>query len=539
VVLTTLSRPAGLDDRLPGTARPRRWRALLHRSWPGLVTALVLSVVYGATLQRSTGNAFSVDTTKFELVGRALGTPHPPGYPLYTVLDALAVRVVPFGSDALRVNLLSAVCAVLACLVVVAILRELDQPPVLQAGGAIALGLLPAFWQDAVVAEVYTLSALFLVTVLACVLRYERTRHRAWLRVAVLVFALSFAHATSDVLLVPGLVLYLLLRRPWWLLHPRELLVLAPTGAALALLPYLYLPWRTAVAGNSWVETRVYDRHSFWAAVTGAQFGDRMFEVPTQVVRAVRLPVLGDAALAQLGPLLALAAVGLVVLAVRRTWLAVLTLTWVVGTAWFVLRYLVEDWTTLLLPVWLLAGLWALVGVGAAVTLVPQRRRPLVAALVAVVLPVAALVHGYAGADRRGPDPQVAVDAAVAAVPDGSLVFTGSLEARQQFAYRLLPDDLGLRRRVWAAEGGDHGGRPDQAVVVLREYCAPVAAPWAWPWHEQLASPTVPRGLHTFVFGQEYAGQVQDQGYRVRPVSGPLFSVDCRSSTGRGDEGPR
>jgi len=539
VSLTTLLPPARAGDRATGTPDRRRRAPLLHRSWPSLVTALVLSVVYGATLQRGTGNAFSVDTTKFELVGRALGTPHPPGYPLYTVLDALAVRVVPFGSDALRVNLLSAVCAVLVCLAAVQVLGELGQPPALQAGGSVALGLLPALWQDAVVAEVYTLSALFLAAVLLCLLRYERTHHRAWLRAAVLVFALSFAHATSDVLLVPGLLLYLLLRRPWWLLHPRELLVLAPTSAALALLPYLYLPWRTAVAGNSWVETRVYDRHSFWAAVTGAQFGDRMFEVPATVVRTVRLPVLADAATAQLGPLLALAGVGLVVLALRRTWVAVLTLAWAGGTAWFVLRYLVEDWPTLLLPVWLLAGLWALVGVDAAVRRVPSRRRALVAAVVAVVLPLAALLHGYGAADRRGPDPQRAVDAAVAAVPDGSLVFTGSLEARQQFAYRLLPDDLGLRRRVWAAEGGDHGGRPDQAVVILREYCAPVAGSWAWPWHEQLASPTVPRGLHTFVFGREYAGQVQDQGYRVRPVSGELSSVDCRPGSGRRGDGPR
>lgn len=530
-VLTTLLRPsADLDaDRAGRTTGldGRRGAGRISRWWPSLLNALLVSLVYGCTLQRSTGNAFSVDTTKFELVGRALGTPHPPGYPLYTLISAAAVRLVPFGSDALRVNLLSAVFAVLSCVVVVTVLRELGLPSALQAGGATAFGLLPALWQDAVVAEVYTFSALFLVTVLACLLVYERTRRRAWLRAAVLVFALSFAHATSDVLLVPGLALYLLLRRPWWLLHPRELLVLLPTSAGLALLPYAYLPWRTAVAGNSWVETRVYDRHSMWAAMTGAQFGDRMWQVPTDVVRAVRLPVLTAEAVTQLGPLLLLAAVGLVVLALRRTWVAVLTLAWAGVTTWFVLRYLVEDWITLLLPVWLVIALWVLVGVHACVRAVPAQWRTATAVVVAVALPLAALLHGYAAADRRGPDPQRVVDAAVAAVPDGSVIFTGTLEGRQQLAYRLLPDDLGLRRRIWGAEGGDHSGRPGQAVANLRDYCSAAPGPWAWPWHEQLASPTVPRRLATFVLGDDYATQVREAGVAVRPTGGHLYAVDC------------
>jgi hypothetical protein len=79
----------------------------------------VLSVVYGRTVQRSTGNQFSVDTTKFDYLGLVLGTAHPPGYPLYTMLNAAFVHIVPWGSVALRANLLSAVFAILACLVAV------------------------------------------------------------------------------------------------------------------------------------------------------------------------------------------------------------------------------------------------------------------------------------------------------------------------------------------------------------------------------------------------------------------------------------
>jgi hypothetical protein len=77
---------------------PRRSRmARLLIAWPYIVPLLVLSVVYGRTVQRSTGNHFSVDTTKFDYLGLVLGTAHPPGYPLYTMLNAAFVRIVPWG----------------------------------------------------------------------------------------------------------------------------------------------------------------------------------------------------------------------------------------------------------------------------------------------------------------------------------------------------------------------------------------------------------------------------------------------------------
>jgi hypothetical protein len=365
-----------------------------------------------------------------------------------------------------------------------------------------------------------------MVAVLACVLRYERSGRRAWLRAGLLLFALSFAHATSHVFLVPGLVIYLGARHPRWLFRPRELVTLLPAGALLALAPYAYLPWRTAVAGDTWLETRVYDLHSLWAAMTGAQFGNRMFEVPWQVVGSERLPALAGAAVGQLGPLVALTALGLLVLARQQPLVAVLTAAWVLGTAGFVLTYLVDDWLTLLLPVWLVLALWTLVGVHRYVRAAGSWSRP-VAVLVAVALPLAALVSGYDRADRSGPDPQREVDAAVAALPDGALVFTSSLEVRQQFVYRLLPDGYGLRHQVWAAEGSDYTATSDGMVFWLTAYCLPGTGPWEWPWHEQPAAPSVPRDLRTFVYGDGYAGQVSGQGFRVRHVDGQLYAVGC------------
>ena len=278
----------------------------------------MLSVVYGRTVQRTTGNYFSVDTTKFDYLGLVLGTAHPPGYPLYTMLDAAMVRLVPAGSVALRANLISAVFAILTCVLAVCVLRQLGVRSVLAAGGATALGMVLPFWGYAVVAEVYSLTTLFIVAVLACILCFEATGRRGWLRAGVLVFALSFSHATSNVLLVPGLLVYLAARRPAWLLRPRELGTLLPVGALLALVPYAYLPWRTAVGGSTYLDTRVTDLSSFWLVVSGARYGGQMFGVPLREVYRQRLPELGSVAVGTFGPLLLAGAVGLLVLVAAR-----------------------------------------------------------------------------------------------------------------------------------------------------------------------------------------------------------------------------
>jgi hypothetical protein len=205
-----------------------------------------------------------------------------------------------------------------------------------------------------------------------------------------------------------------------------------------------------------------------------------------------------------------------------------------------VLTYQVDDWLTLLLPVWLVLALWTLVGLHACLGLrrlgLTGRRAAVATVVVALVLPVAALVSGYTGADRSGPDPQRGVDAAVAALPEGSLVFTPDLEVRQQFVYRLLPDGSGTRRRTWASEGSNHSGAPEGAVYWIELYCAPEEGPWWWPWFEQPAVSSVPRGLQTFLYGDDYATRVAAQGFAVERVRGQLHRFDCsRGGSGAAD----
>jgi len=260
-----------------------------------------------------------------------------------------------------------------------------------------------------------------------------------------------------------------------------------------------------------------------------ARFGHQMFAVPLDQILSDRLPELWTAALGQLGPFLAVSALGLVVLARKRSLIAAVTAAWAVCTAVFALGYQVGDWETFLLPAWLMLALWSIVGLARCITAAGIMAKSL-AVVGAVALPLTALITGYSEADRSGHDPQPGVDAAVAAVPDDSLIFTRDYETRHQFDYRLLPDGLGVRRNVWAAKGAIYSPVPDQMVYQLRQYCASDRGVWVWPVQEQPLAPSVPRGLKTFVYGDRYAKQVRGRGFTVDHVEGELYSFQCPAS---------
>src|SRR5258708_548669 len=72
------------------------------------IAFVVVTLVYLATMMP--GPAF-MDTGEFQTVTYVLGVAHPTGYPLYTILGKIFGTLVPIGSWAYRMNLLSVLCA--------------------------------------------------------------------------------------------------------------------------------------------------------------------------------------------------------------------------------------------------------------------------------------------------------------------------------------------------------------------------------------------------------------------------------------------
>jgi hypothetical protein len=164
------------------------WRGRAAQSdWThaGLV-AIGLFILYAITAPYTVALE---DDGLFILSGYFLGVEHPPGFPLHTLLAKL-FTLLPFGSVAYRVHLLSAFFGALSCALLWMCARELAGQRLPAYLAAFGLGFSPAFWSQSLIAEVYTLNAFFFLLLALLGLRRE-ARLLPWMA---LCFGLSLSN---------------------------------------------------------------------------------------------------------------------------------------------------------------------------------------------------------------------------------------------------------------------------------------------------------------------------------------------------------
>jgi len=215
-----------VGSRPPATASPPAsapaGRFLLRDYAAALLVFIVALGVYIYTLCPSTAMEDSGELITGAIV---FGVPHPPGYPLWSFCGFILSHLLPVGNDAWRINVSSAIFgaaanAVLALLVSHSgrrMIREIDpnQPDRekwLPFCGAVAAGLILGFssvmWSQAVIAEVFTLNALFITLVLLCFYRWmAETTRTGWLEAAIFVFCLGLTHHHTLIFISPAFLL--------------------------------------------------------------------------------------------------------------------------------------------------------------------------------------------------------------------------------------------------------------------------------------------------------------------------------------------
>ncbi|MGE5262494.1 MAG: protein O-mannosyl-transferase family [Acidobacteriota bacterium] len=240
-----------------------RWTA-------GLAAGAVAGLVYLRTLAPTiTWRNSGADSGDLATAAFTLGIPHPPGYPLYTLLAA-AFAHLPFGEPARNVGLFSALAATGAVVMFYrAIMVLLSaggrtgwQHEIIAASITLTLAFSPLFWSQATIAEVYALEALLVAALLTTLLSDIGPR----LEIAAALFGLGFAHHYSIALLVPTALLLLsdsrLTRQR---IMSASLLFLAP------LFLYAYLPIRAATDPPvNWGDPRTPDR--LWWVLTAEPY---------------------------------------------------------------------------------------------------------------------------------------------------------------------------------------------------------------------------------------------------------------------------
>ena len=407
-------------------AAPRAWR------WLGpLFVLAALLPVYLLTLPNAVGQA---DTFEFQVVAPQLGLAHPTGYPLFLLLGKL-FTLIPLNTVAWRLNVAVMVYGLAAACLLFGLGYRLRARGEVAVVTAVTLGLIPIFWSQAIEAEVYTLHALFVVAALFVMREIGDWRlgigdwgnpshtptpaHPLSRSPMLLAFLLGLAitnHLTTTFLL-PAAGLTLLFsgyfRRKSLIAHLQSLLLLA-LAFALPLLLYAYLPLRwTAVHHEPMGLSRFVD----W--VIGGRFQGALqwrawLDDPT------RYEVVGRIYLSNWGWVnLAIAALGLITLFVRRWQFALILLVTWLGVTFYALNYYVPDLAVFLMGAQVVTAVFWLAGANWLLE-IGDRRLGRISHLILLFLTIPTLLLAVAHwpqIDQSGDDGLLTWGAAVLAQP--------------------------------------------------------------------------------------------------------------------------
>ena len=402
---------------------PARRIALSSPLVAGLIAGIPTLVLYWRTLLPDV--AFW-DTAEFQAIGPVLGIAHPTGYPAYTLAAWVASVVLqPFGNEALRANLMSAIFVAVAVGLTAGTVTRVTRHAVVGIAAGLALAVTTQAWAIGLRADPHALHLMLAALLLALLVTWQkRVRDAAgavgaaddadgadeadaaetpgagdrWLIAAAAVFGVSLANHGLTYLLAPGIAIFVLMVKPGILRQWRLILACVAALAITTVALYAYLPLRSAMNpamdyGNP------QTLEGFRYLVFAEQFRGTFRALPDA---ATALGTIANVTFTQLGIFAVLAVLGVFVTAVRRPALMVLLVAWFAVNWFFALGYLNADigryYLVPLLSAAVLGGLGAGAIVDWAVQLLAGRRpaSAFVAGVTALVLilPLAFVVQG-------------------------------------------------------------------------------------------------------------------------------------------------
>ena len=346
---------------------------------------LVLGGLYVYSLLPGAGH--SHDTAEAQFSVPLLCVTHPTGYPTYLLAGHAFSHLVPVGTPAYRANLLSAVFGVLACLVVLRLLRRLGVRELVAWPIAVAFGVTPTFWRISVVAEMYSLNLLFVVLVTDSLVRWRQSLRNRDFLVACAWYVASFGNHLTMVTMLPAFVLFVVATR-WRVLVEWKLVCAVSGMILLGLVPYAYPVVRSLDPDTPYLAASVTTFAQLWGYVTGSDFQGAMFRFTTPSELLERVPLFAPYLWRECGPFLPLALVGLVALTDRVTvaYLGLVSL----GHLVFALGFDGGDVDNYYIPIYLATLVLAGVGLERLLASSPGRRVP---AVLCFALPLALFVY--------------------------------------------------------------------------------------------------------------------------------------------------
>ena len=353
-----------LPDRNQGrtTIGPARTRF----SQQGLTAASIAAVAFWCYYATLLPGLDLGDSASFQTgIGTLTLTPRQ-GYPLYYALGNVFGLLHP-GEPARALNLASAVFGALAAGLTTYLGARLSGSTIGGVGAGLFLAFSYTFWTQAITAEVYTLHILLLCGAMVALLAWCDQPTPGRLGVFYAIFALGFGNHLSMVLMIPAFAAVLLMHGRLGSHHPMapRMIAMAAGIAAAGALQYVWNfrgLWDLPEPPTSLAEAIL----AFWADVTKSDWRASLVNTVSERGLQSRPAMYWFDLRQQVGVVgVALAAVGLVYVAVRSPRRAVLLLLMYAANLAFAWTYNVGDAYIFFLPSHYVVALCAGAGVAA------------------------------------------------------------------------------------------------------------------------------------------------------------------------------
>lgn len=343
---------------------------------------LLFALILGLYVRTGAPGLLGGDSGEFQTAAWTLGLAHATGYPLYLTLGWIWQHLLAlFGvTPAHALNLLSALFGALTVAALYLALMDWLQSTVAVRRmtailGALMVAVNPTFWSQSLVAEVYTLHALFVVLSLQVAYRLmtvdDSDGHAAaegkWPLVAslALLIGLSFTHHAMTLLLLPSILIALWWSRQTWLTGVGRIVQLV-LFAGLPLVLYLYIPLRSGPGPSPWyhqslgTETLTLYANTttgFWQFLSGQSISVGFHDWSGALAQLPQSWLLWR--LQFFLPGLVMAGLGLYVLWRARNWpVLLLTVPFFLIQQGFNLFYGIGDILVYYIPLYIVAAIW-------------------------------------------------------------------------------------------------------------------------------------------------------------------------------------
>jgi len=164
---------------------------------------------------------------------------HPPGYPLFILIVKL-FQLLPFGNPAFQANLAAAFFAAATIPLFYLLLKRLAKQPLIAFTASLILAFSKIYWHNALVSEVFSLLAFFIVLCLLLFHLWSTTKQKKYLFAFIITAGFGFFHHQTIIFILFPLFIYFLISKQWQLLKVKDYL-LSLLCFFSGFLPYLYI----------------------------------------------------------------------------------------------------------------------------------------------------------------------------------------------------------------------------------------------------------------------------------------------------------